>query len=475
MGETELMQQFGELTEQLRGAVATMEESKASDTARWQAADASRTEITTQLLDVKGQLDKIAVERDHAKNVEESKALLESLRSPSKAALFGDGKARDNVGGPLDFYGLNDFMRSPSYKKGDFVEALYRTRPGANPDEWAWGKAKLQELGATRLDMAGQSIDLRDTAGSKATLGDSGATGGYVLPNNLVDTVIKPNTQEAVYTGADALLTVRSGVNVRGVDLPYRPGAPARMTVQTWGNSKENVNEAYGSYTASLVTVARIYDVGKQYLRFSAGSAEEDVLDELTKAAALAENYYVISGAGTAGNNGEPYGVYTALQNNPGSYKTTTTPVGNTILGSAAAGFATMLGALASRSRRASAIVVNAADFWTILAQGSDNAGFWVSPTGGPTGFSMTASGELRYWGVPVVYDANLTSKLAIAGDWKQLKFFRGLEFRIESSDQAGSRWDDNLVGFRGEEEIGMNAASAVSVGAFQYCTTIIP
>jgi len=79
----------------------------------------------------------------------------------------------------------------------------------------------------------------------------------------------------------------REGVDelapVRGVDQPYRTGAPTRMTAQDWGVTKENVDEAYGSYTATLTTFARIYDQGKQYVRFSAGAAEVDVIDELTK------------------------------------------------------------------------------------------------------------------------------------------------------------------------------------------------
>ncbi len=125
--------------------------------------------------------------------------------------------------------------------------------------------------------------------------------------------VKKPQTMRAIYTD---LVTVRSGVNVRGVDQPFRTGAPARATFQDWGQTKENVNEAYGSYTANLGTIARIYDVGKQYLRFSAGSAEQDVMDELQKAMALGENFYIIAGAGTGSvGSGDPTtGVYTALK-----------------------------------------------------------------------------------------------------------------------------------------------------------------
>jgi hypothetical protein len=122
---------------------------------------------------------------------------------------------------------------------------------------------------------------------------------------------------------------------------------------------------------------------------------------------------------------------------------------------------------------------VDATSFWTILGQGTDTAGFWVDPESGPTGFTRTQSGGLAFWGVPLYYDANFgansTTKIAIAGQWDVLKLYRGMEFRIDTSDVAGTRFDLNVIGFRGEEEIGIHAGTAVGVGAFQLTTTILP
>ena len=44
----------------------------------------------------------------------------------------------------------------------------------------------------------------------------------------------------------------------------------------------------------------------------------------------------------------------------------------------------------------------------------------------------------------------------------------------LASTDVAGTRWDYNLIGFRGEEEIGFHAGSAVAVGAMQLVTGAI-
>jgi HK97 family phage major capsid protein len=379
------------------------------------------------------------------------------------------------------------------YQAGELLLAI-QNRKGIGPSGFdselvPYGKAALEDLGIVHMDGASKSstyvmtegrVDGNDPSGgwNKATTGATGSTGGYVLPNNLVDTLVKPATQRAVY---QQLLTVRNGVNVRGVDQPFRLGAPARMTFQDWNTSKENVNETYGSYTANLGTLARVMDITKQYARFSAGSAEADVIDELTRAAILGENYYIMAGAGTGSvGSGDPTtGLYTALSAvGQVAYRNTFTPVATTLAGSAASGFTTMLSALASRSREATAIVVDATTFWTILGQGTDTAGFWVDPESGPTGFTRTASGGLAFWGVPLYYDANLgantTTKIAIGGQWDTLKLYRGMEFRIDTSDTAGTRFDYNLIGFRGEEEIGIHAGTAVGVGAFQLTTSII-
>jgi hypothetical protein len=96
------------------------------------------------------------------------------------------------------------------------------------------------------------------------------------------------------------------------------------------------------------------------------------------------------------------------------------------------------------------------------------------------SGFQIARDGTLHFHGVPIFRDANLDANagatgVAIAGQWDALKLYRGTEFRIDTSDQAGSRWDKNLVGFRGEQEFGIHAGTAVSVGAFQYLTALLP
>lgn len=489
----ELADEIGNLTAEMRSLMARYSEAgsgKAADGGRKAAAADGINATAAALTDADQKVGKKKRKADLEARLQQQAADLEALRSAmhqrngSKAGSIGNGAAletrtsrRKDDAITQPFPSLKAAFRD--YRSGEWLTALMDVHgidglsTALDLEAMIRGKAAIASFAgyAGPADFA-TSAHLLDGNG-KATLGTPGSAGGYVLPNNLVDTVVKPHTQEAVY---QTLVTVINGVAVRGVDQPYRTGAPPRMTVQNWGATKENLDEAYGTYSATLVTLARIYDIGKQYARFSAGSAERDVMDELTRAAILGENYYMAVGPGGTGVPGTdtPTGILTALEAADPLFLTPFTPTSapNTLAGSAAAALAKLFGALASRSRQASAVVTDAATFWSIAAQGTDTAGFFLAPTQGPDG--ITPYGGLSFWGVPVRYDANLSANsgigpIAIAGDWKAAKLYRGMEFRIDTSDQAGDRWDKNLIGFRGEEEIGFNPSSAVAVGAFQY------
>lgn len=461
------------------------DKAKDADGGRYAAAVDGSKEIADTLAALTRRMDTIDSEdAAKARKAEISDALkdvLKNVRGGSLAATLGNGGADASR---VQSRAQSAVKASPvlsaafrDYEAGEVLQGLMAFKgqdvEGIDMDRINWGKAKLGELGLLWMGVPDSS---------KATLGATGATGGYVLPNNLVDTVLKPKPQEAVLQN---LVTVINGVAVRGVDMPYRLGIPTRMTFQDWGSTKENLNEGYGSYTATLGTIARIYDISKQYARFSSGAAETDVMDELSKAAVLAENYYMIAGAGTGSVGvGDPtVGVYTSLNATPAflNYKAAKTGAASssTIAGAFAQACVELMQILAGRNRRPTAILVDHVTFFTAIGQGADAAGFWVNPAGGPTGFTKTESGGLAFWGVPIYYDTNLTteaaSKIAIAAEWSAFKLYRGMEFRIDTSDVAGSRWDNNLIGFRGEEEIGFNAETPVHVGAAQLMTAVIP
>lgn len=429
------------LTQRLREVVGVMESSANTDKARWDAADAERLKIA-------GDLQTLVTERDNKaradateKATADMNSFLAGVRTPSKAALAGGGNLLEGHGD----------MRT---SLGEFLGAVAAAQ-GKDAERQAWGKAKIKELGS-RLSSAGEDPE-------KATIGDTTANGTYIIPNNFVGPIIETATALNPYR---RLLTVVPEIIGLGVDIPYEGPAPVRAVVAAFGATKENLNFTVGRYTAIMYTIARIFDLGNQFLRRSQGAAERLVTSKLARAFALGEAYYVLNGSGT----GEPKGIITSIETLVGGvtpYVTTFSPLGTTLAGSISKAIATGAGVLAQRSRMVDGVVLNAADWWTMASQGTDAAGFFFAPDTGPQGINPV-SGRMSIWGVPCYSDPNMTENKLILGEWGSAQLYLGQGYRVDTSDQAGTRWDTNLTGFRGEEEIGFNADPYVAAGIFQ-------
>ena len=431
---TELTDQLGKLNARIDAAIGVMQEAKGADQARWDTADAERRAAATEISEVKATIAKAEREAATDAALAEWTALKASTHAPSKASLVGPGNAPSG------------------YQAGDFLTAVMDSHSN-DPDRYRAAKATLASLGSDYMAIPAES---------KATLGLTAGTGGFIIPNNLVAELAKPVAIGNIYRD---LVTVVSGITGTGVDMPYRLTSPARATVVAPGTTKENLNLTYLSYSATLYTIARIYDLATRFVRTSAGAAEADVIQELRAGIALGEAYYILSGAGTT----EPTGILTALASAAPTYNSTFTASATALTGSIMRAVAAAAGDLASRGQKPTAAVINTADYWTMFAQGSDTAGFW-----GGNAFSLTPDGRARVFGVPIYEDRLLAADQMLVGNFKAAKLFVGLEYRVDTSTEAGSRWDQNLIGFRGEEDIAFDARSAVAVGAFQQITNLI-
>ena len=327
---------------------------------------------------------------------------------------------------------------------GEWITAIVNAS-SRDAELQAQGKAVLAELGS----------DYRDASG-KATLGTTDAGGGYVVPNNQVAQLVE------VATAANPLrriLNTVSGVTGDATDIPF-VGAPERAVVVARGETKPNYNAVLGNYTATLYTLARIYDVANQLLRHSAGAAEQMVRSQGGRSIGLGEMYYILNGSGT----NEPKGLLTSIAAGPAGFTSAHTASDSTVAGSVRAAISKMVQALALRNYEATAVLINSGDAAHAFVQGADTAGFWVDENGGN-----------RILGLPIVTTTAIPSKTAIVGDFKAATLFVGDQFRVDVSTEAGDRWDKNLTGFRFEEEIGFNADPPVLAGAFQAVTTLIP
>lgn len=118
---------------------------------------------------------------------------------------------------------------------------------------------------------------------------------------------------------------------------------------------------------------------------------------------------------------------------------------------------------------------MSAEAYWTNLATGANDAGFYISPSMGAAGIDATGA-VLRIWGIPVYRESTyLTgSDDMVVGEFSALKLYFGEGPRFDSSDIANDRWDKNLVGFRGEVEMAFDARPAVYAGALQFVADIL-
>jgi HK97 family phage major capsid protein len=365
---------------------------------------------------------------------------LRNQRTPSKAGVIG--------GGPV----------SSGTSDSNFFAALAQAR-SRDYQTQATGKARLEAMGSHYADVPSES---------KATLGDTDAAGGYLVPNNVV-TDIELQAQPG-RTVVD-LFNVVNGIRGTGVDIPWEDTADARASIVAPGTTKENSNFIVGNYTATLYTLARIFDISNRLLRTSEGAAERLVRSKLAKAMARGEDYYALQGSGSS----QPYGLLTALGTG-GPYVTSHTAAQTTIAGNFASGIAKAAGAIADRGAVPDAVVLNSGNYWTVIASGDDDAGFYVNPSGGAYNFNAARTGVISAgpWGIRLAHTPNMPSDSLVVGEFSAADFYRGEGYRVDVSSEAGDRWDKNLTGFRGEEDIAFDARPYVYTGYFQRLTDVV-
>ena len=449
-GETptvRIMDAIGKAAFRIEELASEMTKAKDEDTARWQALNEERKAQAATLTELQGEYQKAKMAEENERvsaEVAEMKASLAAMRAPSKAGALSGGRVSGNRG----------------YQAGDFIGSLI-DMTSRDPEVYAAAKARLSQITSFESNVA------------KAAVGSSDATGGWIIPNAIVDELITPAAAANIYRNA---MTVVTGVTAPAVDLPFRSARRTAATVIPFGTEKTNVDLAYNGYTATMYTLAKIHDIGNQFLRQSRGAAERDVLAELAAAFAQGEAYYIREGTGS----GQPYGYMTALANSPAAFTSSFSASATTLAGSIANAIATAAGAVAARAGNPNGAVLSASSYWTMVAQGTDSAGFFFAPANGPS--AIRPGTLVTAFGIPVYPDAttditgtaSIVDNLVVA-DWSKFKLFLGQAYRVDTSDMAGTRWDYNVTGFRGEMEMAFDARPAVYAGYAQLVADIIP
>jgi HK97 family phage major capsid protein len=102
------------------------------------------------------------------------------------------------------------------------------------------------------------------------------------------------------------------------------------------------------------------------------------------------------------------------------------------------------------------AVMIHNNNFWD-LQQLKDSLGRYIlnPQVVGPVAMSI--------WGIPFVKTTQIPSGSAIIGDWKNAYLYLGDNLLIDSSSEAGTRFDTNITGYRIEEEMGFNAGQNIN------------
>lgn len=362
--------------ELLGQATATLEQAtadlKAAEGDRKEQFAKAREDAALVVQGIKDQIDQANAKAEQARDadIDALIAAAKNTREPSKAWLIAGGgntgtaqkwepgafaynlyarksqdfslESRMKAEAELREMGIQ-FRELPQASKGSVA-------PMADPQSGDTGRAvaaggfelpqRVVEMAAYQTLRENPNIDLF----AKATLGLTAATGSGLIPGATVSDLIKPGQ----YVSAVTRLVDSNTVDAYQTSIPVRVTSPTRAAVVAWGETKTNTNLAYGGYTATMYTLAIIYDLAKQWLRYSRGAAEADVLGELATAFELGRAYYILQGSGSS----EPYGIQTAIATAFGAFTSSFTAVGTTLAGSIATAIATAAGALAVRDRR---------------------------------------------------------------------------------------------------------------------------
>ena len=312
------------------------------------------------------------------------------------------------------------------------------------------GQPFLAHIKAARMG------DSESNAYIKGVLGTSIATGTAIIPNNFIGDIARQAAALTPWRQIFGSVTVRGA----GVDIPYEvTGITAALLQGAYGSNKDVRDFGFNRATATLYQIAQIADVGNQLLQQSEGAAETVVRRRLGSSIGLAESAFVVNGTGSS----QPLGILPALlaYGDIAAFKTTLASEPRV------ATIGRAIGALEARGQRATAIVLHPTTFWAAAVEGlgTTYAGGWaIDPAAGASGSPPQQS----CCGIPVFRCADLPTATGLVLNAAEMDLYFGTEMTIDVSSEAGSRFDQNVTGFRADEMFGFNAEPYVRTGQIQ-------
>jgi len=416
--------------------------------------DARVSELTTQVMELAKELEKKEdIPADRVSAIEE-----EITAKSAQLDKLNDEKRQQAIDAQLK--SLDDRLKA--YHQGQVSQKAQAILAGAQSSPTVKSVGKYNETNwlAALVNRRVGDQDAQEFA--KSVLGTSDATGQAIVPNNFVAGLVEALTLSNPYRD---VFEVIDGVNGAAVDIPYAITAVTQALLQgAYGSNKDVRDFSFGQATVTLYQIAQIADIGNQLLRQSNGAAERSARRRLAASIGMLEAIYITNGSGSS----QPLGFFPALAafGDVAAFKTTLSSEPR--LATMARGIAAMETRGVSRANLVFAM--SPTDYWETAAEGlgTSYAGGWaVEPAQGAAGSPPITSA----WGVRLLSDPNWPSAKVGTGlliDSSEVQVFTGQGYRIDVSSEAGSRFDQNITGFRAEEEFGFNAEPYVRTGRVQ-------
>jgi HK97 family phage major capsid protein len=281
-----------------------------------------------------------------------------------------------------------------------------------------------------------------------------GSAGGFVLPPSYLSDIVP-------YLVANG--SIRDYVNVLPasalvMEVPRDSTPATRASVVAPGTTKPTLDFGTDLVEIRQYVLPLIVNITNQLLRHSRGTAEAFLRKKLIDAIRLAEFYYALNGTGS----GQPKGILTTLaaadtafplesfiitRGSGTDFQGVTVPTGETV----ADATARAINANENRFYTPTALMLHNNDFWLFQKLKDSQNRYILDPV-------ITGPVAMSIWNIPFVRTTLIPTGTAVLGDWHELYMYLGDNLLLDSSSEAGDRFDRNLTGFRIEEEMGMNA-----------------
>ena len=415
--------------------------------------DRKAEELRKQLTDLASELkDKAEMPLDRVQQIQEEIA--------AKAAALDDLEAEKRTASvEQKLAELDERLKAFTRETAQTKAAAIMAGVNRSPEVKAIGRYNNDNFLSALVNRRIGDTDAQEFV--KAVLGTSDATGQAIVPNNFVAGLVDALALNNIYRGLFPVTEISGAA----VDIPYVTTAVTAALLQgAYGSNKDIRDFGFSQATATLYTIAQIADVGNQLLRQSNGAAERSARRRLGQSIGTLEATYITNGSGSS----QPLGFFPAFMayGDVAAFKTTLSSEPR--LTTIARGIAAM--ETRGVARENLVFVADPTTYWEIASEGlgTSYAGGWaVDPAGGAAANPPITSA----WGVPLKSDPNWPAAYVGTGlliDKTEVEMFVGQTYRIDVSGEAGNRFDQNVTGFRAEEEFGFNAEPYVRTGRAQ-------